>query len=273
MNINSNDTFSKMMFAGVRFFIAALFLFVFAKFVLKLNMKLQGFKQYKNVFVLGLVQTTVQYSLMYIGVSYTTAAKSSILTSTGVFFIAILAHFLYLNDKLTKNKVIGLILGLIGTIVASLNNLDGLNFEFTFIGEGLIILYQLASAIATIFVKKYSKEIHPVVLTVYQMLFGSLVLIIIGMFGFNPSNVTLSVNVGLVMVLLCFISSATYSIWNMLLKYNKAAEISIFKFATPLFGTIMSVLLLGDILNIYTVIALIFVSAGVFVVYYKKEKN
>jgi drug/metabolite transporter (DMT)-like permease len=228
-------------------------------------------KEFGRVSVLGIVQTTFQYSLMYIGTSHTTAAKSSILTTTGVFFIAIIAHFMYKNDKLTKNKIIGLLVGFSGIIVSSLNKAGGINFDFSILGEGLIIGYQLCSAIASIFVKNYSKEMHPVKLTVWQMFIGSAILLIIGLIKFDFSSVVFPPSLLAVMLYLVAVSAVSYTLWNTLLKYNKAAEISIFKFATPLAGTFLSCLIMGDALTIRTVVATILVSLGVFFVYYKKK--
>lgn len=270
MALDTADTYGKMLFAGIRFFIASIALFGFAVFGLKLDVRIKSTKMLGKVTALGLMQTTFQYSLMYIGVSFTTAAKSSILTSTGIFFIAIIAHFIYKNDKLTPNKVAGLFAGLVGIIIASLGKSGGLNFEFALLGEGLIIGYQLCSAIASIFVKNFSRDHHPVVLTVWQMFIGSSILIIIGLIGFDFSSITYSPQLGFLLLYLSAASAASYTIWNILLKYNKAAEISIFKFVTPVAGTLLSAAFLGDHLDYKTLIALVFVSLGIICVYYKR---
>lgn len=273
MAMDSANTYGKILFAGIRFFIAAIALFGFAKFGLKLDVKIKSKKMLGRVTTLGLMQTTLQYTCMYIGVSYTTAAKSSILTSTGIFFIAIMAHFIYKNDKLNKKKIIGLLAGFTGIVIASLGKSGGLNFEFVLWGEGLIIAYQLCSAFASIFAKNFSKEIHPVVLTVWQMLIGSLVLIVVGAIGFDPASISYSPALLGILLYLSMVSAAAYTIWNILLKYNKAAEISIFKFMTPVAGTLLSVAILGDSLDYKTIIALAFVSLGIVAVYYKRGED
>lgn len=271
MQMNTDDTYGKMLFAGVRFFIASIALFGFAIFGMKLDVRIKDAKMLSKVTVLSFMQTTFQYSLMYIGVSFTTASKSSILTSTGIFFVAILAHFLYKDDKLTPNKVVGLILGFIGIVVASLSKAGGFNLEFTLMGEGLIIGYQLCSAIASIFVKNFSKDYHPVVLTVWQMFIGSLTLIFVGLIGFDFNSIVYKPQMALVLLYLSATSAVSYTLWNIILKYNKVAEISIFKFVTPVAGTLLSAMLLGDALDYRTIIAVIFVSIGIIFVYYNKR--
>lgn len=273
MEMSTADTYGKMLFAGIRFFIASIALFGFAIFGLKLDVRIKSTKMLSKVTALGLMQTTFQYSLMYIGVSYTTAAKSSILISTGVFFIAIIAHFIYKDDKLTPNKVTGLLVGFVGIVIASLGKSGGFTLEFALLGEGLIIGYQLCSAIASIFVKNFSRDYHPVVLTVWQMFIGSTILIIIGLFGFDFNGITYTPQLALILVYLSAVSAVAYTIWNILLKYNKAAEISVFKFVTPVAGTLLSVVFLGDELDYKTLIALVFVSVGIICVYYKRRSK
>lgn len=189
------------------------------------------------------------------------------------FFIAILAHFIYTNDKLNTKKIIALLAGFTGIVIASLGKSGGLNFEFVLWGEGLIIVYQLCSAVASIFAKNFSKDIHPVVLTVWQMLIGSIVLIVVGVIGFDPNSISYTPALLAILLYLAMVSAAAYTIWNILLKYNKAAEISIFKFVTPVAGTLLSVMILGDALDYKTIIALLFVSMGIVAVYYKREKK
>ena len=57
---------------------------------------------------LGLLQTTLQY-FFYIGLANTSSVKSSILNSLGTFFIVVVSHFLYQDDRLNLNKTIGLV--------------------------------------------------------------------------------------------------------------------------------------------------------------------
>ncbi len=67
------------------------------------------------MFALGATQTALQYVFFYIGVANTTGVKSSIMNSTVTFFSVILAHYIYKNDKLSMQKIMGCIVGFIGS--------------------------------------------------------------------------------------------------------------------------------------------------------------
>lgn len=89
LSIEPHDVASQMVFAGQRFFLAGVFLFIIARILNKpsMNMTLPKFSQ---LAALGLSQTTLQYIFFYIGLAYTTGVKASILNATGTFFSVIL---------------------------------------------------------------------------------------------------------------------------------------------------------------------------------------
>ena len=94
------------MFAGYRFLLAGLVLLIFAVANGKAIGRLKK-GQYRQIVILGLTQTTLQYVFFYIGLAYTTGVKGSIMNATGTFFSVILAHYIYKNDRLSFNKIIG----------------------------------------------------------------------------------------------------------------------------------------------------------------------
>jgi drug/metabolite transporter (DMT)-like permease len=65
------------------------------------------------------------YSFFYIGLSNTTGIKAAIITSSGSFFLVIISHYLFKNDKINIKKILGLLLGFTGVLLI---NLDGLIF-------------------------------------------------------------------------------------------------------------------------------------------------
>lgn len=77
----------------------------------------KALSDFKSLIILGIVHTLLQYVFLYIGMANTTGVKSSILGSVGIFVSIILAHFIYKNDKLSLNKIIGCIIGFLAIIV------------------------------------------------------------------------------------------------------------------------------------------------------------
>ena len=82
---------------------------------------------------------------------------------------------------------------------------------------------------------------------------------------------------GLAFLLLFYmacISAVAYSLWGLLLQYNPVSRVSIFGFSNPVFGVILSAIILQEgaaMPWVQSLVALALVSAGIFIV--NKEEN
>lgn len=93
-NIPGEDIATKLIFAGIRFAMAGVFVLIRQ---VALGKKLFSFSKSdtKEFVMLIIIQTTLQYIFFYIGMAYTTGVRGSIINGTGTFFSIILAHFIY----------------------------------------------------------------------------------------------------------------------------------------------------------------------------------
>ena len=96
----------KLLFAGIRFFLAGLFVIAFNCIVHK-SFIYPRRDEIKSVIALGLVQTTLEYIFFYLSLVYLTGVKGSILNSIGNFFAVIIAHFAFKDDRINTRKALG----------------------------------------------------------------------------------------------------------------------------------------------------------------------
>ena len=260
LNILSSNTGALMTLAGLRFFIASILIFICTYFIFKEKISIEK-HHIPKLILLGFFQTGFYYFLFYIGVSNTSGMKSAIIGALESFFTVIVAHFYYSNDKIDKMKITAMITGFLGIIFANWGK--GFEFSFTFLGEGLLALSCVLGALSSIMVKEFSKSIHPFVITAYQMFFGSIMMLIYG-FSSGQGNLNFNpVSSGLLLYS-ALLSTIAFSLWFMLLKYNKAGEISLYRFIIPVSGTILSAIFLPEeTLNIYIFISLLLVTLGI----------
>ncbi|AAK80726.1 drug/metabolite transporter (DMT)-like permease [Clostridium acetobutylicum] len=267
-NIKSNDVPSEFVFAGYRFALAGIMVIIIS-IILHRNMKIFNKKNIVQIFVLGITQTLLQYIFFYVGLGYTTGTKGSIMNSTGTFFSIILANFIYKNDKLNINKIIGCIIGFIGVIVANFNS-DILKFSFSFKGEGFIMAAAFVLSVSSIYGKRITQKLDSMIVTGYQLFIGGAFLAVLGFFngghltGFHVESISL-------LVYLAVLSATAFSLWAALLKYNKVGIISAFNFLIPIFGVLLSgIFLKENILQLKNLAALILVCFGIVLVYIEK---
>lgn len=266
LQIESADIFGKLYFAGLRFFIASIMVYLIYLILHKKNYSVHR-SYIKPIIILGILQTSLQYFFFYIGIANTSGIKSAILQSGSTFFTVIAAHFIYKEDKLNTHKIISLILGFAGVIVVNLSKDFDLNFKF--MGEGFLILAGLLSATATLYAKNISNKIRgisPFLLSGGQMFSGSLILLIIGKAGLQGKGINFTASSFLLLLYAAFISTAAFTLWYMILRYNPAGKVSIYRLFIPIFGAIFSILFVkGEHFTINLILGLILVVLGIVV--------
>ncbi|MCF7363760.1 EamA family transporter [Vibrio diazotrophicus] len=271
LNIEAHDVASQMVFAGQRFLLAGIFLIILSVLFRRHTGTITKTKV-RQIVVLGLTQTSLQYIFFYLGVAFATGVKASILNATGTFFSVLLAHFIYNNDRLTQRKAIGCTVGFLGVFIVNFNQ-SLLDFQFSLLGEGSVIFAAFILAAASIYGKKISQGIDAMVMTAWQLAIGGLALLCVGyLFGGHSGDFDFA-SLSLLIYLAC-LSSAAFALWSVLLKHNPVSMVTIFNFLIPVFGSSLSSIFLGEtILEWKNMVALILVCSGIYLVTKSKKPS
>ncbi len=259
--IATDDIPSKIVFAGYRFLFAGVLLLLFAMAQRKPITRLSQ-RQYGQIAILGLTQTSIQYIFFYIGLAFTTGVKGSIMNATGTFFSVLLAHLIYKNDRLSYNKSIGCVLGFAGVMLVNVNP-SLLDFSFSMMGDGFVVLAAFILSASMLYGKRISQTVDPTVMTGWQLAFGGGVLVLGGYLTGGTLAVH-SVQAAVLLGYLTLLSSIAFALWSVLLKYNRVSMIAPFNFVVPVAGTVLSAIFLGEnILEMKYAIALVLVCSGI----------
>lgn len=263
MSIQQGDIPSKLVFAGARFFLGGLMVYIFGCASRRKPLKMQK-PDIAPVLLLGLVQTALQYVFSYIGVGFTSASATSVITACMSFFVVILSPLFFKNDRLTAPKVIGCLAGFAGVALMSL--LQGGAIGFSFMGEGMVLLSTLCAAGGNLLTKGFMNSRDAVTVTAFQLLLGGGVLLLSG-FAFGGRINIFSTANSAVLLYLAFVSAAAFTLWTAVLKYHPVSRISVFNLLVPVFGTIISgILLLENVFTPVNIISLVLVCGGIFTV-------
>lgn len=258
--IAPGDTASLVLFAGLRFSLAGALLLGFS--LASGRSIVATLRRGGQLLLLGLLSTAGQYLFYYVGLAHTSGVKVSITTSTSTFFSVLLAHFLYVGDKLTPRRCIGVLLGFSGVVVVNLGG-AGLDLEFSPLGEGFIVIAAVLFSVAGIYGKRLSRDMHVMVMTGWQLLLGGLVLVAAGL-GFGGHMGAVDPGGAVLIGYLALLSAAAFAIWSLLLKHNPVGRIAIFSTLVPVFGVTLSALFLGESLFEWkNLAALALVSVGI----------
>lgn len=266
--IPAGDMAGKLVFAGWRCLLAGTVLLGVATLTKKNVVGLSG-KSWIEVAALGLLQTAIMFVFFYLGLAYTSGVKSAVLNGTVSFFGVLLAHFIYRNDRLTWAKSLGCLIGFAGVLVVNVGR-GLLDFSFSLIGEGSVILSAFFMAAGMIYGKRVSRQMDSSLMTGWQLSIGGTVLLVVG-YALGAELAQATIKSSLVLGYLVLNSSVAYTLWSVLLKYNRVGMVSVFNFLVPIFGALLSAVFLGEtFLEWKNLAALVLVCVGIWLVTLEK---
>lgn len=252
----------KLLFAGLRFGMAGLMVLAVAC-VTQRRFALPDRRGVLPVLSLGLLQTFAQYLFTYIGIGLTSGTNTSIITACASFLTVLAAPLFFRSDRLTWMKLLGCALGFAG--VLAVNRGGGVSAD-TLLGDGLIFLSTVCAAGGNFLSKKVAGSRNPFTVTAYQLLFGGALLALLGLILGGKLNL-MNLRGDGILLWLAFVSAAAFAVWTALLKYHPASKITVFNLLVPVFGTVLSGLLLGEsVFRVETAVSLALIAAGILLV-------
>lgn len=253
---------STILFAGLRFILAGIFTVAIYS-IARRKLLVPKVTNIPRILTVSAFQTVIQYIFFYIGLSNTTGVKGTIASGSSAFFCVLIASLIFKQERLTPKKIIACILGFAGIVVV---NLQGLELTMNFLGDGFVIFSTISYAFSSVLMKRFSKYEEPVLISGYQFIAGGAFLIVLGLI-LGGEVVVQDIESVLVLLYLASLSAVAYALWGVLLKHNPVSKVSIFSFTTPIFGTILSTLMLEEASGtapVNLIITLLLVSSGIF---------
>ncbi len=251
---------SQMVFAGLRFVYAGFLTWIFGSVISRRSLPLPGRVWGPSSFF-GLIQTALEYALFYTALSMLAGSTGSMINGTSAIFSILAAWALPPHEKLTREKVIGSILGLCGVVYL---NLAGLSLGSSYLLGCLLMLGAAAvTGVSNVILSKISGCGSAYQITCVQLAVGGSVLLILGLsLGGRIGNFSFPF-FGL-LTYMSFLTATSFTIWTNLMRENPVGKISIFMFSIPVFGVIFSGLILHEpVFTLTNFIALLLICTGI----------
>ncbi|NLE35864.1 MAG: DMT family transporter [Bacteroidales bacterium] len=212
-----------------------------------------------------LLQVFINYILFYLGMDRVPGALGAVIVGSQPFVTAIVSRIIIKEERFTRAKVTTIILGLAGIVLVSAGRQG---FRFGLPGEmlGIIMIFiaNISTATSNVLVSKNGKNMNPLVLSSFSLFVGGAVMFLLS-FGIEevPSKPDFPLRYWLVLTWLSFMSAFTFSRWYVLLKRPevKVSELNLWKFIIPVFGAILSWLIVpGEKADWVTVAGMVIIS-------------
>ena len=238
---------SPFQFAGIRFFISGVLIFIYFGKPKKFFAELKT--NWKFIARLGLIQIFTQYALFYSGINLVPSALAAMIIGSSPLFIAVVAHFSFHNDKMTPLKTGSILIGVIGIAIITLGRAKvEMKSELEYLGIGLLLINNLVSGYSNVIIAKKSGGISPVILSSTSLILGGLLLFLVSIpvegINLGPFPATYYYS----LTWLSLISAVAITIWYTLLKRPgiKVSLLNVWKFLIPVSGAALSWIILTD---------------------------
>jgi len=163
-----------ILFAGMRTFLGGVLL---ALVVLKQWQKIQWRDNWKIYSISAFFNTFLFYGLQTIGLVFMPGGMFSVL----VYFQPVLLglfSWMWLGERMTANKMGGLLIGFLGVVAISANSFQG---DVSLLGVVIALLSAISWALGVVYVKKVGNKVDSLWLVAMQCGIGGFFLMLLGM--------------------------------------------------------------------------------------------
>jgi drug/metabolite transporter (DMT)-like permease len=234
--------------------------------------KITDKKDYLKLLVCAIFGVAANMMLFFKGLSITTPINASVLMMNTPIFVIIIAMFWH-KEKLSFQKLIGVLLASLGAIML----VGGRKFQFDsdrVIGDVMVAANAIIYAFYLVYAKQLIHKYHPLTVTLYSFLFGTLLVLPFGAYEFSQIDwftftPKIWAFVGFITVGSTFL---TYVLNAYALRHASSSLVGSYIYLQPVCATIIAITFATDELNFEKLIFMVIVFIGVYLASIKKAK-
>ena len=228
-------------------------------------------KDFPRIFAAAIFGVVLNQLTFFKGLSYTSPISASVIMLIAPILVLILSTIL-LKERIELKKIIGIIIGLIGTSILILYGKSVGNATNANWGNFLVFVNASSYAIYLILVKKIASKYSPLTFIKWIYTFGLLFVLPFGLGEFTAVNwneipTIIFFEIGYLVIFTTFFA---YLINLSAIRYLKPTTLSVFIYLQPVFASIFAISLQKDELNMIKLISAFLIFVGVYLVTQKK---
>lgn len=231
-------------------------------------------KDYITIFFGAIFGVGINMLLFLKGLEFTTPIHASVIMTITPIIILVLSAF-FLEEKLTKLKIVGVFLGFCGgVLLTALGKSDRIG-DHVALGNLFIFINAVSYSIYVIIVKKLTAKYHPFTFIKWLFLFG---LILVLPFGYSETTEIqwhsfspyIWFSVAFVVIGATF---GTYFLNPLALRSLKASTVGVFIYLQPVIAGIFALIMGVDSVDSVKIVAMCLIFSGVYLVTKKSKAS
>ena len=215
--------------------------------------------------VLGVLNNAVPFSLIAWGQTRIDSGIASILNATTPIFAVLLAHFLTRDERMTFNKLCGVVVGFLGVFILFQPQMKN-GFSWQGLGQTAVLAAAVSYSLAGIYGKRFN-TISPIVTSAGMLICSSLLMLPLaltaGSLDFNRATLEATAAVG---GLAAVSTALAYLLYFRILNSAGATNVLLVTFLIPVSAIFLGVGVLGEVLQLNDLVGMACIFAGLAII-------
>jgi len=224
-------------------------------------------KDYFTFFLGAIFGVAINMLLFLKGLELTTPIHASVIVTITPIIILILSSF-FLSEKITKLKILGVLLGFCGGILLTILGKSTRIGDNVPLGNTLIFINAISYSIYIIIIKKLTSKYHPFTFIKWLFLFGFFLVL---PFGYTETTEIQWLNFTpyvwfSVLFIIIGATFGTYLLNPLALRSLKASTVGVFIYLQPVIAGVFAIVMGVDVVSPVKLIAMLLIFSGVYLV-------
>jgi drug/metabolite transporter (DMT)-like permease len=229
---------------------------------------------WRALVIIGLGNVVAPFLLITWSEQYITSGLAAVLQSTAALFTLVIAHFTFADERISIQKIVGLLLGFVGVIVLFGGEMGGENSVAGMFG---MVLASLCYATFTSYSRRVIQgDVAPIVVagvTISVAAIATAPLALLGEGGFTPLAQVSSDALVSVIVLGLLNTFVAYLFYYFIVRELGAARASMVTYVVPVVGVILGTTFLQEVVGLTLLLGGGLIFAGIAIVNLRRRQR
>ncbi len=225
-------------------------------------------QQFSTLVYIAIVGVLFADLMYFFALTQVSVINAVIIGHMQPIFIILIGFLALKQDKLTIFDYIGILFLLLSGAFVTTKTLENLlTFNLGSFGDLLVLSATIAWATTAIAMRKYLRDVHAGLITVYRFFFAALFFVIYLM-------VTSSISISnIYQVVIGVVAGVGTILYYEGLKRIKAAQVSGIELSTPFFAAVLGFFILGETVTAMQIVGIFLLFVGIYCLSKREDKN
>lgn len=255
--------FAPMTGVTLRFMAAALLLLVFAH-VAGIPLRAVNRNDRRLRILHAALSFCVSYGVVFWAEQWISSGLASVLFATFPLIVAVMAHCVLPEERMTLQAALGTVLGFLGIAVIFAEDFDRLGGRMVGVAALVMLISPFVAAISSVAFKKWGSGIRPVAFNAVAILYASVVMGVIAALTERHRPMEIEYwPVAAVLYMAVAGTAISFPLYFWLLEHMRARQVALIGYGTPVVAVFLGVAFLDETMTARTMVGSAMVVLGV----------